>query len=101
MPKPSMDIHNQVEVDIAVVEWKKIVHSVEFKRGSEVKSRDASYIIYCLETDIRLPNSERKRFSVSRRFSDFLELHQKLLRKYYYGPRPKPEEEVALHDRVC
>ncbi|CAG0891709.1 unnamed protein product [Darwinula stevensoni] len=57
----------------------------------------SSYIIYKVETKTNLPFFRRRSMSVSRRFSDFLGLHDRLEEKYLHAGRiipPAPEKSV-------
>ena len=57
----------------------------------------SSYIIYKVETKTNLPYFRKRNMCVSRRFSDFLGLHDRLEDKYLHAGRiipPAPEKSV-------
>ncbi|XP_015918072.1 sorting nexin-2 isoform X2 [Parasteatoda tepidariorum] len=56
-----------------------------------------AYVVYKVSTKTNLPYYKKKNFSVSRRFSDFLGLHDKLVEKHLHLGRivpPAPEKDV-------
>ncbi|XP_054721066.1 sorting nexin-2-like isoform X2 [Uloborus diversus] len=56
-----------------------------------------AYVVYKVSTRTNLPYYKKKGFSVSRRFSDFLGLHDKLVEKHLHLGRivpPAPEKDV-------
>lgn len=56
-----------------------------------------AYVAYRVETKTNMPIFRKRSFSVMRRFSDFLGLHDKLVEKYLRSGRiipPAPEKSV-------
>ncbi|XP_075216128.1 sorting nexin 1 [Lycorma delicatula] len=56
-----------------------------------------TYVAYKVETQTNIPVFRKKKFTVQRRFSDFLGLHEKLVEKYLRAGRiipPAPEKSV-------
>lgn len=63
----------------------------------------AAYVVYKVTTKTNLPYYKKKIFSVSRRFSDFLGLHVKLVEKHLHLGRivpPAPEKHVLSMTKV-
>ena len=57
-----------------------------------------AFVQYKVQTETTLPIFKKKKFSVLRRFSDFLGLHEKLQEKHLHLGRlvpPAPEKSVA------
>ncbi|KAH0539525.1 sorting nexin-2 isoform X2 [Cotesia glomerata] len=57
----------------------------------------SAYVVYRVETKTNMPIFRKRSFSVIRRFSDFLGLHDKLVEKYLRSGRiipPAPEKSV-------
>lgn len=72
---------------------------LEIKVGEGTKVGDgmSAYIVYKVDTKTNLPSFRKNTFSVHRRFSDFLGLHDKLNDKYLRTGRiipPAPEKSV-------
>lgn len=60
-----------------------------------------AYVAYKVETKTNMPIFRKRNFSVIRRFSDFLGLHDKLTDKYLRNGRiipPAPEKSVIGTD---
>lgn len=56
-----------------------------------------AYVVYKVSTRTNLPYYKKKGFSVSRRFSDFLGLHDKLVEKHLHLGRivpPAPQKDA-------
>lgn len=61
-----------------------------------------AYVAYKVETETNMPIFRKRNFSVIRRFSDFLGLHDKLTDKYLRNGKiipPAPEKSVIGIDR--
>lgn len=61
-----------------------------------------AYVVYRVETKTNMPIFRKRSFSVIRRFSDFLGLHDKLVEKYLRSGRiipPAPEKSVIGNTR--
>lgn len=57
----------------------------------------SAYMAYTVKTKTNMPIFKKRTFSVSRRFSDFLGLHDKLVEKYLRSGRiipPAPQKSV-------
>lgn len=64
----------------------------------------AAYIVFRVETKTNIPVFRKTFFSVQRRFSDFLGLHEKLVEKYLRLGRiipPAPEKSVIGKKYYC
>ncbi|KAK0178264.1 hypothetical protein PV328_002231 [Microctonus aethiopoides] len=64
---------------------------------SKIGEGMGAYVVYRVETKTNMPIFKKRNFSVIRRFSDFLGLHDKLIEKYLRNGRiipPAPEKSV-------
>lgn len=83
--KSAEDEENDTILDISVSDPQKIGDGM------------GAYVVYKVSTKTNLPYYKKKGFSVSRRFSDFLGLHDKLVEKHLHLGRivpPAPEKDV-------
>ncbi|XP_034943121.1 sorting nexin-2 [Chelonus insularis] len=63
----------------------------------KIREGMGAYVVYKVETKTNMPIFRKRSFSVIRRFSDFLGLHDKLVEKYLRSGRiipPAPEKSV-------
>lgn len=70
---------------------------IKVGEGTKVGEGMGAYVVYKVDTKTNLPSFRKNTFSVHRRFSDFLGLHDKLNDKYLRTGRiipPAPEKSV-------
>ncbi|KAL0278111.1 UNVERIFIED_CONTAM: hypothetical protein PYX00_000021 [Menopon gallinae] len=103
-PVPPMRtiIHTQ---SLEEVETENYDHFLEIKVTEPQKIGDGmgSYMAYKVTTKTNMPKFRKNQFSVMRRFSDFLGLHEKLVEKYLRSGRiipPAPEKNVMGTTKV-
>lgn len=71
---------------------------IKVSEAVRVGERMGAYVAYKVNTHTNIPLFTKRTFSVHRRFSDFLGLHDKLVDKYLRTGRiipPAPEKSVV------
>jgi len=95
LPIPKLDEQNGDEsghyIDISIIDTTRIGEGM------------GAYIVYKIETKTNIPAFSSSSFTVQRRFSDFLGLHDKLVEKFIRSGRiipPAPEKSVIGMTKV-